>query len=365
MSNLNVASQRASQRASQPLTGTLSRRSFLTIAGVSLASTALALTGCGNQSAGAATSGSTGGSLKKVRIGVPGQDNTLVENGSIAQKHGFLKEELEKVGYEPEFSGFAQAGPAINEAFSSGSLDLTEYGDLPGYSAIAKGVGLKAFASGNSAQQYGIFVTNASGVKELGDLKGKKIVVGFGTVQHRYLLGALKLAGLTAQDVELINSAMDGPTMVASGQADAVATALAYIYYAIDQSTGHVLAPTSDKKYESLAPTFLYFYRTDFHKENPKVAPAITKALIRAYELAKKDRAQALKDIATKSLPEELANKIYLDKSFKTFDPQITDDVKKRVADLGAFMKENKLAAREVSADEFFDTKVYEEASKA
>ena len=358
MSSLNVS---ALQRANRPFNRPFSRRSFLTIAGISLASTALALTGCGNQSAGAATSGAAGGGLKKVRIGVPGADGTLLESALIAQRKKYLEDELKKVGYEPAYQGFAQAGPAINEAFSSGSLDITEYADFPGYSAIAKGIDIKAFAVTNSSSQFGVYASKASGASELKDLKGKKIVVGFGTAIHHYLLNALKAVGLSSQDVELINSTMDGPTMVASGQADAYTSVLYAIYAQQSKIPGKLVASTLD--HDELTSTFLMLYRSEYAKENPKVAPAIVRALKRAYEEATSKPEEAYKQLVTASIPEEVLRKAY-PSDFKYFNPQITDDVKKKVESLGEFMVANKLAARKVTADEYFDTEVYQKASK-
>ena len=343
------------------LTASFSRRGMIALAGAGLASAALALAGCGAAGAQQASGASAGGALKKVRFAVPGNDGTLIENAGIAVKEGFLAEELKKVGYEPVYNGFAQAGPAINEAFSSGSIDIAEYGDLPGYSAISKGVALKAFATANSSWHYGLFVTNKSGIEKPEDLKGKKVVAGLGTLSHIYLFNLLKSVNLTPKDLEIVNSASDGPAMVTAGQADAVVSPLISIY-TIDQSIGHIIAPTNVDEYQSLAPAFLLFYRADFHKENPEVAPAITRALLRAYELVEQDKDKALADLKTKSLTADMIQKVYAGSDLSTLNPQITDAVKQKFASLVDFARENDIVKRDVSADEFFDEKVYADA---
>ena len=85
--------------------------------------------------------------LKTVRIGAVGQNNVLSDAIGIADNQGFLKEELEKAGYEPEVTGFAQAGPAINEAFASEEIDMAIYGDLPATVAKSNGTDTTIFAT--------------------------------------------------------------------------------------------------------------------------------------------------------------------------------------------------------------------------
>lgn len=82
--------------------------------------------GCGNKS-NADNAGGTEGTkeLKTVTIANPALDGTLTEAAGIAQREGYFEEELAKVGYKPDYQGFAQAGPAINEAFAAKSLDLS------------------------------------------------------------------------------------------------------------------------------------------------------------------------------------------------------------------------------------------------
>ena len=338
----------------------LTRRGFIAAAAAVPASLALVLAGCGASSAGtasassgsAAGSSSSSGALKKVRFATPGQDGTLSVGLGIAQAKGFLAEELEKVGYEPEYAGFAQAGPAINEALASGAIDIAEYGDLPGYGAIAKGVPIKAFALASSVIPFGIYVTNASGIKDVHGLKGKRLIVPFGTVPHRYLLKVLADNDLKPTDLNLINAAYDGLSIITSGQADAAAFPLESIYAGFDMSKGKVMVTSYEK--DDYSSTFPVFYRTAFHKENPEVAPAITRSLERAFEFATSDRAGAVQSLVTKSVSQDTIEKTYPN-GFGTFDPRITDSVESKIEDLGTFMVDNKLASKTISLDEFFD----------
>lgn len=338
----------------------MSRRGFLAAAFAVLASGSLALTGCGGSggAAAASASGSAAG-LKPVRIGVPGQDGTLTYAAGIAQKLGYLEEELKKVGYAPVYSGFAQAGPAINEAFASGALDIAEYGDLPGYGAIAKGVGIKAFALASSLVPFGIFATEASGVKGVADLAGKRVVVPLGTVTHHYLLETLDAAGISAKDVELMNATYDGPSIINANQADAAAAPLESLYAGYSKARGSVIATSNDAG--AFSATYPVYYRTDFHKENPKVAPAIVRALERASKLAGSDAEQAADALVTKAFTRAIVDKTFPN-GFAAFDPRITDDAKQKIESLGSFMKENKLSKETIEVSAFFDEQVVKEA---
>lgn len=335
------------------LTSPVSRRGFLAAAGV----LALGLAGCGSQATNnsgqaAASAAASAGASKVVRIGAPSGDGSLIELGAVAQKEKLFEQELEKVGYGIEYTGFAQAGPAINEALASGAIDIAEYGDLPGYGAIAKGVPIKAFALASSVIPFGIYVTNASGIKDVHGLKGKRLIVPFGTVPHRYLLKVLADNDLKPTDLNLINAAYDGLSIITSGQADAAAFPLESIYAGFDMSKGKVMVTSYEK--DDYSSTFPVFYRTAFHKENPEVAPAITRSLERAFEFATSDRAGAVQSLVTKSVSQDTIEKTYPN-GFGTFDPRITDSVESKIEDLGTFMVDNKLASKTISLDEFFD----------
>jgi len=62
------------------------------------------------------------------------------------------------------------------------------------------------------------------GIKSVKDLKGKKIGLEVGLVEHLMLLNALKKAGLAESDVEIVNTPTNQtPQVLASGQVDAIA----------------------------------------------------------------------------------------------------------------------------------------------
>jgi NitT/TauT family transport system substrate-binding protein len=135
----------------------------------------------------------------------------------VAIQKGWIKE----AGVDAEFLWF-EYGPSM-EAFTAGKVDavMVTNGD-----AIVTGA--------NGAKNVIIMLTDYSngndmivakpGIKSVKDLKGKKIGLEVGFVEHLMLLNALKKAGLTEADITIVNTpTAQTPQVFASGQVDAVA----------------------------------------------------------------------------------------------------------------------------------------------
>ena len=341
----------------------LSRRAF--VAGGIAA--ALALAGCGQQnqtsaSAASATGGASTGS-KTIRIGFAGNagEVSLIESAAVAYKEGFLDEELGKVGYTAQYQGFSQAGPAINEAFSSGAIDATIYGDIPALTAYANKVGTKAIANANSKFSQGISVDPQANINSIADLKGKRVVVGQGTPLYQYFLLALKGAGLTINDVQLINSVADGPSMISTHQADAFVSMTTALYGYEAQGVGKVLA-TSDK--DTTSTDMIFVAREQFLKDNPDAAKALVNALRLAFDFAKKNPDKALQDLVMNNITIDIIKKTYTDTTFPYFDPELNDAVKANLTSTAQFMKDNQLAKGDIDLSGFLDS-TYLDATRA
>jgi NitT/TauT family transport system substrate-binding protein len=136
---------------------------------------------------------------------------------AIAQEKGWFKD----AGIEVELLWF-EYGPSM-EAFTAGKVDAV---------MVTNGDALVTGATG--AKNVMILVTDYSngndmvvakpGIASLKDLKGKKIGVEVGFVDHLLLLNGLKKAGLAESDVELVPTPTNQiPQVLASGQVDAVA----------------------------------------------------------------------------------------------------------------------------------------------
>jgi NitT/TauT family transport system substrate-binding protein len=136
---------------------------------------------------------------------------------AIAQEKGWFKD----AGIEVELLWF-EYGPSM-EAYTAGKVDavMVTNGD-----ALVTGAGgakntmilVTDYSNGND------MVVAAPGITSLKDLKGKKIGVEVGFVDHLLLLNGLKKAGLSESDLELVPTPTNQiPQVLASGQVSAVA----------------------------------------------------------------------------------------------------------------------------------------------
>ena len=141
--------------------------------------------------------------------------------GWVAWQVAIDKGWLKQAGLDINFTWFDYS--ASLDAFAAGKID----GDF-----VTNGDALVTGASG--ARNVTILVTDYSngndmiiarpGIRSMQELKGKKIGVEVGLVDHLLLLDGLKKAGMTQNDVMLVNSKTnETPQVLASGQVDAIA----------------------------------------------------------------------------------------------------------------------------------------------
>lgn len=124
---------------------------------------------------------------------------------AIAKENGYFDEAFDGLDVTVEYSFFAGAGPAINEALLAGELDVAVgVGDQPTLSGISSGNGdvilsqiVKCVRSG------GIVARND--ISSIEELKGKKVACGVGTAGQKALDMIVKEYGLTEDDFEVVN----------------------------------------------------------------------------------------------------------------------------------------------------------------
>jgi len=134
----------------------------------------------------------------------------------VAIDKGWFKE----AGVAVEFEWFDYS--ASMDAFAAGKLDavtMTNGDALVTGAAGGKSVMILVtdYSNGND------MIVAKPGIKSLQDLKGKKVAVEEGLVEHLLLLNALKKAGMKEADVTLVNAKTNEmPQVLASGDVAAV-----------------------------------------------------------------------------------------------------------------------------------------------
>ena len=140
--------------------------------------------------------------------------------GWVAWEVAIQKGWIKQAGVEAEFLWF-EYGPSM-EAFTAGKVD-----------AVMMTNGDSLVTGANGAKNVVIMLTDYSngndqiiakpGIKSIKELKGKKIGLEVGVVEHLMLLNALKKNGMSENDLNIVNTPTgQTPQVLASGQVDAV-----------------------------------------------------------------------------------------------------------------------------------------------
>jgi NitT/TauT family transport system substrate-binding protein len=134
----------------------------------------------------------------------------------VAIDKGWFKE----AGVDVKFQWFDYS--ASMDAFTAGKIDadlMTNGDTLVTGAGGGKGIMmmLTDYSDGND------MIVAKPGITSLKGLKGKKIGIEIGLVEHLLLLNGLKKNGMTEKDVTLVNSKTnETPQVLASGQVDAI-----------------------------------------------------------------------------------------------------------------------------------------------
>ncbi len=141
--------------------------------------------------------------------------------GWVAWDIGIQKGFFEEEGVDVEFQWFEYV-PSM-DAFAAGQVDAVTMTN--GDSLITGALGAPSvmilvndYSNGND------MIVAAPGIDTVADLKGKKIGIEIGFVEHLLLLTALEKNGLTEADLELVNTPTHQTAQtLASGDVDAIA----------------------------------------------------------------------------------------------------------------------------------------------
>jgi len=203
---------------------------------VTVAALGLSLAACGSSDGGGGGTQTT-----SIRIGY-----TADFSGSaalaVAEKQGLFA----KQGLKPDLKVFTN-GPLQIQAFGSGDLDVGYIG--PGAFWLPQSGKAKVIAINQIGFADHLIAQPGKGIHTVADLKGKKVAVPQGTSGDMIFRLALKQAGLSPKDVNVVN--MDPSTVVtafSSGAVDAAA-----IWYplidTIKKKVPNFVDLSSDKKF--------------------------------------------------------------------------------------------------------------------
>ncbi|MDR0715961.1 MAG: aliphatic sulfonate ABC transporter substrate-binding protein [Azoarcus sp.] len=206
----------------------------------------------------------------------------------VSRQRRDLEDKLRKTGIDKVDWIEFQFGPPMLEAITAQSIDIGSVGDTPPIFAQAGG-GDIVYALTVPSSPHGIIVPDGSPIRALPDLKGKRVAFGKGSSAHNILLKALKIAGLSYNDIQ--------PTYLGPAEATAAFTGGkidAWViwdpYYALaeEQLGARVIAST--EQIPELASNSFYIANRHFAQRHPAILRAALDSFIETIAWADKHR---------------------------------------------------------------------------
>jgi sulfonate transport system substrate-binding protein len=295
------------------------------------------------------------GADKTLRIGV--QPYPLYAPLWAAKELGYLDEEFNKVGAKYTWNVFAN-GPLVNEGVRGGSIDLGIMADLPAIIAKSVGLDIVVFANfGIGEKALALIVPTDSSIKEVGDIKGKKIAYGKGTYAQHLLALLLNNNELKFSDITEINlAAGDIPAALERGDIDGAVVWEQYISQLTVPGKARVVADGSGIK---LGNNISYIKR-DFAKEYPESLIAYIKAVQRGADYINNNNEEASKLLSPtfKVSPQILQSVFSHFEYYAKFQPRDIVEIEK-VKD---YVLKEKIIRKDVDIKEFITTEYLEKA---
>lgn len=236
-----------------------------------------------------------------------GTGNRPVGYGSYyatVQTQGLIEKEFQKDGIKIQWNNFKGAGPAINESYANGLIDITWLGDLPALIGKASRLDTKLIAVAGTHDNTYLIVPPGSTAKSWADLKGKRIGFFRGTSVHLALNQIIKKYGFTEKDFRFVN--VDGPVgyaALASGDLDALFSNQS-VFPVIDRGVAKLIY-SSKKEPAQLQSSGYVLVNSKFEQKYPETVQRVVNVLVKeaAWESNPSNKPALFKTWAKSGLP--------------------------------------------------------------
>jgi len=223
----------------------------------------------------------------------------------IAQEKGFFREQNLNV----EFFQFNSTADS-SAAFLADKVESVVVVSSEAVSLAARGKDYRTPLV-QDLSRGGDGILARSQVDSIKDFQGRRIAVEQGTVSHFFLLEVLKDAGLSEQEIQLVNA---NPSAAAAayeaGNVDIAVTYAPYLHQANEQQNdGRIIYDSSQKP---TAITDIYAFNTALLEKKPEVVEAFIKGIFNSIAFLEKNPEQGLAIAAPKFevSPDELGNQL-------------------------------------------------------
>jgi sulfonate transport system substrate-binding protein len=299
-----------------------------------------------------------------IRIGVAsaGGGDPLTFGGSpggVARTNNWLEDEFKASGIKVEWLFFKGAGPAVNEALSNRQIDFAYQGDLPQIVGRSNGLKTKLLMVSGARNNLYLVTPPKSDIQSVKDLKGRNVSIFRGTNGHLVAINVLAESGLTERDVKGVN--LDAGSAQAALVSNGVDAAFGgYEWFKVrDAGLAKVVYSTQGKD-PALTRQASLLVRSEFEQANPAEVQRVVDVFVRAahWSSEEKNRDELFRLWARSGTPvASWAAEFDRQPLAVRNSPLVDDFIVARYKAVVADALKLKLIRREVSVDDWFDTR--------
>jgi len=229
------------------------------------------------------------GAVKEIRIGYQ-KTGVLV----IARQQAVLEKHFTPQGIDVKWIEFS-SGPPMMEAMNVGSVDFGAVGDSPPVFAQAAGAAIVYAAGQPITNGQGILVPKDSPIRDIKDLKGRRIGFTKGSSAHNIVVRTLEKAGLTYADITPVYlTPPDAGPAFANGSIEAWAIWDPYFAIGEARQSGRILINAR----EVTKTNSFYIANRDFVKNHGAILQQIVEATTAAGKWAEQHRDEVARSLA-------------------------------------------------------------------
>ncbi|MDF2620031.1 MAG: transporter, substrate-binding, aliphatic sulfonates family protein [Xanthobacteraceae bacterium] len=277
-----------------------------------------------------------------------------------------LEQEFAKDGIRVELATFDGGGPA-SVALGSGAIEFTYIGNNPSLRLGAAGADVKAIglSSWVPSNETLIVVRPDSQLKNLAELKGKKVAVLTGTVRHSTFAKALKDAGVSVKDVELLNIGIEssGPAL-ARGDIDAIVESTGPAQKLVEAGGARVIFDAGVSGKREWAVPHVISVNGTFARTYPDIVARLLAIDIETARWGDAHPEETIQIFVKETGSSEKAVRSTYNEGKFWQDPKITDEAVRALQAEEAFMAEAGLLKGKVDYDKWIDRSYYDAALK-
>lgn len=243
------------------------------------------------------------------------------------------------------------SGVEQNSAFAAGEIDFSSMGNIPAVSGVAGGYGTKILAVNYLYDNEYVLVARAdSGIKSTADLKGKNIGTYVGTVTHYAVAKYLESAGLTLDDINLLNVGSEAVTSLRNGDVDAVPLGRIVAQQLVNEGSAYILD-------DNQTPIYNYVVgREEFAKEYPAITVKVLELINDTWDYANSHQDEYIQFYANAS-GQELATvqESWADNFPQRYATDFSEEDKESFYEFVDWMKSVEYVGEDVDADSLLD----------